>query len=133
LLATLTPALKGELLDACKLVEGNIDVVRERLLAELEADPAAVEGWRVGQTRATAKIKDASESFQAVSEYLEPEEFAACCSPGKGRVVAALKAKLRAKEPPIKGMAADKLIDSLLAPVTVQGESKPKLERIEAP
>lgn len=130
LLSSLMPAQKGKLLDECAILEGNIKVARERLLAELAINETSVEGWKVGWTSGRDSIPDATAAFNAVSEYLSAEEFAACCVPGKTKITDALKAKLRTLPKPIKGDAAASLIKDLLAPVIVKGEGSPKLEKI---
>jgi len=132
LMASLTPLQKGQLLDECDVLAANIAMARVRLQQELEANPEAVIGYRIGFTRGKSGIEDAQKAFQVASPYLSGEEFAATCKPLKGKLEKAIRGKLKALPEPVKGKQADEVLKALLAPITVKGEGSPKLEKIGA-
>jgi len=127
-LIALSPAQKGELLDLCEIVRGNIKALQERLWDELKEDPNAVDGWLLAPGDVRGSIPDVDACYQIVSDIMTQKEFQSCLKVAQKPLKDAIKNWLVEKEG-IKGKAAAARIKTILAPVVVLKQAEERLEK----
>jgi hypothetical protein len=127
-LIALSPTEKGELLDLCEIVAGNIKALKERLYDELKENPLSVDNWGLVPGNVVGSIPDAEACFQIVSDFMTQAEFQSCLKVAQKPLKDAIKFYLVSKEG-IKGTAAAQRIKNILAPVTVIKQQEERLER----
>lgn len=127
-LIALSPTQKGELLDLCEIVAGNVKALKERLYDELKEDSAAVEGWGLVPGNIVGTIPNVDACYQVVSDMMTLEEFQSCLKVGQKPLKDAIKDYLGSKEG-VKGKAAAQRIKDILAPVTSLKQGEDRLEK----